>query len=217
MKLEHPFVLCLSAPRKAGKSTLIKKLLKGTADAKIDKPDHIVILCPSIGLNDDFKEFNSENVYKNENCNPAFLEEIMNSQKEIIKVYGKKRLPHVLIILDDVACEKIIQFGSVIDILSSRGRHMNISLIISSQRMKSISRTTRLNADYNIFFSPFNFSEVEQIVGEYVPKEKKKIMSRHMLEIYKKPYAFIFINNLTKDPTKKINNGFLEPLDFIYD
>ena len=197
--------MCIAGPRRSGKSHLIKSMLKNELKKKF-KPENIFIFCPSIDLNDDFKEFSQARKFNEPK--PEIINDIMRECQHNIKVYGKQRTPNVLIIFDDCLDTNIMKFNGILDKIASRGRHMKISMIAVSQRISGISRTIRLNSDYFLIFSPFNLSESEQFLEQYVLKRYRKEMGKIILDIWKKKHSFIFVDNSEYDSTKKIKEGF---------
>lgn len=193
--------------RRSGKSTLMKKLLKGEMKGKF-KEENIFILCPTVDLNDDFDDFPKARKYVEPD--PAVIQAIMDEQKHNIKTYGKKRTPEVLIIFDDCADNRIIAFGGILDTLATRGRHFKINVMVSSQRMSAISRTARLNSDYFIVFSPYNFSEAEQFFEQYIAKKDRKKLISKLQEIWDEPFTFVVVDNSERRQSQKLKVGFDE-------
>lgn len=201
------FMMTIVGARRSGKSTLMKKLLNTTLK-KMFRENDVFVLCPTIDLNDDFDEFPHARKYAKPD--PMLIQAVMDEQKYNIQTFGKKRTPEVLIIFDDCADNNILRFGGILDTLAVRGRHFKISVIVSSQRMSAVSRTARLNSDYFVMFSPFNFSEAEQFMEQYVSKHKRKQFSELLMNIWDEPFNFIVIDNTERSQTRKIKKGFDE-------
>ena len=199
------FFMTLIGARRSGKSFLMKKLLKGDMKG-IFKEENIFILCPTIDLNDDFDDFPLARKYTDPD--PAVIQAVMDEQLYNIKTYGRKRTPEVLIIFDDCADNNIIRFGSILDTLAVRGRHFKINVMVSSQRMSAVSRTARLNSDYFIVFSPYNFSEAEQFFEQYVAKKDRKKMIDKLKDIWDVDYAFVVVDNSERRQSRKLKEGF---------
>jgi hypothetical protein len=205
MKFVDHFFLSVIGPRRSGKSVLIKKLLKENLKNRFKK-NNVIIICPTMEFNndyDDFKEAQKFSIIDN-----TLVSELIDEQSRLIKTYGKGRTPSVLLILDDCADSNLMSFRGIMDTIAIKGRHMKISCILTSQRLSAVSRTIRLNSDYMIIYSPYNISEVQQFLNEYCMKEYQKNLSNIMIDVFREPYQFIFINNLEKDQTKKILKNF---------
>lgn len=202
------FMMSLIGARRSGKSTLMKKLLNSKRMKKIFNPKNIFIICPTLDLNDDYDEFPEARKYSKPDS--SLIQDIMDEQLHNIKTYGKKRTPEVLIILDDCADSSIIRFGGIIDTLATRGRHFKINVMISSQRLSAVSRTARLNSDYFVIFSPYNFSEAEQFFEQYVAKQDRKVLIKKLQDIWDKPFSYVVVDNSERSHSKKIKEGFMK-------
>jgi hypothetical protein len=112
--------------------------------------------------------------------------------------------PRTLLILDDCIDSGVMNFRGTVDRFAERGRHINISTIISSQRISAVSRSIRLNSDYFIIFSPYSISEMEQYLEQFVPRDRRKETRIHLLEVFETPYQFILLDNAEKNPSKKL-------------
>lgn len=228
MNFEDHFVMVLSAPRRAGKSFLVEKLLR-TKEIQ-DKYDHIIIMSPSVDFNDDYDEFRD---------NPKFsittqidtvtldnLYEKMAEAKRKVKARERQRrrnpsvdifeedneleellMPNILLILDDAIDSGVMQFLGVLDKFAERGRHFNASMIGIAQRISAISRSVRLNADYFIIFSPFSMGEFEKFIEEFVSRDKRKELRERVDEIFSKKYEFILVDNTETDPAHKLKTS----------
>jgi hypothetical protein len=161
-------------------------------------------------LNDDFESFKEINKY--ETPDPLIVQTIMDEAIFCIKNYGKKRTPHVLIIFDDVADNAIIQFHSIVDTLAVRGRHMNISVIVASQRLRSISPVIRINTDHCFLFAPYSFAEIQKFVEEFVAKQRRPMLFKKLEDIYNEKHSFLLLDNseyLQKNKLKQVKDGKL--------
>lgn len=199
------FVMVLVGARRSGKSTLIKELLNGPFKKRF-KPENIFIICQSLEFNDDFKEYSLARKFHD--ADPSIIQAIIDEQTFVIKNYGKKRTPEILLILDDTADSNLMNFNGVCDMIAVRGRHILISIVCTTQRLSAVSRTIRLNADYLIFFSPYNLSELEQFIEQYVLKQDRREIMKKISETFEEPYQFIFVDNSEKSQKKKLKIGW---------
>ena len=101
-----------------------------------------------------------------------------------------------LIILDDTIGAKIdASFKTNLDLLFSRGRHYNISIIFISQYIKNyISTTIRNNIDY-LLFSVNNYNVIKIIYDLVVYDGSIKDFIKFVNEKTKN-YTFLIYNNL---------------------
>jgi GTPase SAR1 family protein len=192
-----PCVCSFVGNRKSGKTYLMNQLLSAEY---CNKFNYIVILNPSISLQNDWDWLteNYNGVYCFEKNFVSVVNEITESLKTIIKLCGKKECPQVLLILDDCIDTEVMRFKGVVDTIATKGRHYNLSCWLSSQRLSGVPRSTRLNSDYVILFSCWNFSEIERYTSEYIPKKYQNKFRDKILEYYKKPYTFLLLDNLDR-------------------
>lgn len=215
MLTDH-FVMALSAPRKSGKSYFIGKMLR---EGLFDHFDHIIVMCPTLDYNNDYQEFRRRD-------NITFIADVRKRDIDILfekqssamkKVRRQERgetvsdvklyCPNTLLILDDCVDSGVFNFKGSVDKIAERGRHINLSTILSSQRQSAISRSVRINSDYFITFSPYSVSELEQFLEQFVSKSNKKEIRLRISEIYQVPYQFIVLDNSEKDVTKKLKTS----------
>ena len=202
-EIERHFVMLLAAPRRSGKSYLVNKLL---IEGGIGKQyDHIIIASPTMEFKDEYEiedKLPKVKIHKFTNNLKDNVQILMMEQKRANKLHfeqpTKYKAVHTLLILDDCIDSKLMQYRSsenIADELAERGRHYNMSLIVSSQSLSSISPSLRKNAELIILFSPTNYADVERVLGEYVPSDARREfrdLSRH---IYVTPYSFMIVDN----------------------
>lgn len=220
---KHPFVVSISASRGSGKSTLIRDLLKNVYYKTFD---YIVILSPSLDVNHDYTDINNDYVKHPVKKEKEYIiklsdvsrfkeaiQEILTSQRDIIKEKGKKNTPKVLIIADDVIDSGILR-DKFLDTVSHRGRHLEVSLFISTQKITSLSPIIRNNSDFFIVFKSNNYQELERFLIEFIPRKYKHSFEEELLKVFQIPYVFICINNQTKTLKDRIMIGFHTTLNF---
>ena len=123
------------------------------------------------------------------------IEHIMTLNKEIIEEQGLVKSPKILIIYDDIIAEKKLLNTRAFLQSFIASRHYNASVIIATQKFKSVPRTCRVQASA-IFYFRGTHSEDEALCEDYCPPKynKKEFMGilNHATRI---PYSFLFINN----------------------
>ena len=208
--LPHPpLAMAIIGPRYSGKSNLIKNIFcRKDMLGKIFDPENIFIFCASIHFNDDFDNLDTEHKY--DYWDENVVQEIYDSQANNIELYGKNRLAHVLIICDDMFDNPQFIKSKIIQTLFMRGRHLNISLVLSGQKFSSIPRGARLNITQLIIFRPYSQNEYDYILEETCAKSQKKEMMRKMDLVFETPFNFIFFDHLNKKKEKRIRIGFSE-------
>jgi GTPase SAR1 family protein len=190
------FSLLVCGSSGSGKTMLLKDLIQTMKK----KYDYFVILCPSLEFSGDYKEFQDNDEKKQftffNEYDPRVLEEIMDTQADIIVRYGKNRCPKVVVILDD--CMENIRQRSLVEKLYFKGRHLNISPISLVQKLKGISTILRVNTRYAVFFRAGNSSEVEHFLEAYTGKRERNRIEEILHEWFKEPYTFLFADFKTQ-------------------
>jgi hypothetical protein len=201
------FVMTISAPRGSGKSFLVKELLsKGKLAQKFK---YIVVMNPSIELNDDYKEYlNNPKFTLLSDFNGETIDDLFQVQVKCMKKVRQRertethlprlKCPRTLLILDDAIDSGVMNFRGAVDKIAERGRHINMSMILCSQRISAISRSIRLNSDYFIIFSPHSIGETEQYLEQFVSRQDRKKVRDMMKTIFDQDYAFIVLDNKQK-------------------
>lgn len=220
-QLTDHFVMTISAPRKSGKSYLIGNMLRiGMLDF-----DHIIVMCPTLEFNDDYLDFiDDENFTFINNITREDIQDLFKKQSACMrKVKQQERngpgdddliiCPDTLLILDDCIDSGVLTFKGIVDRIAERGRHINLSVIVSSQRISAISRSIRINSDYFLIFSPYSIGELEQFLEQFVSRPKRKELRLKLHDIFSEPYRFIFLDNTERRSTDKLKTSVTE--DFI--
>ena len=185
----------------SGKSNLIRCMLTNNElfPSIFDTQKHIFVMWPTCDMSKDYEFLPKQNVF--EFYDEGLLKEIIETQKALIKKFGKKRTPFILVILDD--CIEYVGSFSYINQVITKIRHYNISLIILSQKLKAVGRTIRLNSDYLTLFRTSNLSEVEDVLDEFVGRKFKTQLFNQVIEHFKTPFTFLHIDLKTNDYTKR--------------
>ena len=147
MEISVPFSMVVVSKRNSGKSYLTKHLLNMfMIENKLF--DYIVLFSSTAHLTKDFECLPKKAIQ--DDFSTTKINKILEHQKKSKDSNNPKQCP---IILDDTIGTKIdISFKTNLDLLFSRGRHYNISIIFISQYIKNyISTTIRNNIDYFLF------------------------------------------------------------------
>jgi len=219
------FVLSIASPRGSGKTTLVTKLIKETYKNVFH---YIVFMSASLDVNGDYLDITNdylkgkqkpdkEYIYRLSDTSEfhTIIEEIIDSNTSI-KKDKEYECPSVLVVCDDAVDSRILQSKQLLKI-ASRGRHINISLIISTQYITSIARAIRVNSTGFIVFKPFSYTETERFMEEFIQRKYKRCMDDLMSEVFDEPYAFFFINNENKKASERVYVGFDKRVRFYDD
>ena len=183
----------------------------------------IYIFSPSIDIDDTWlpvKKYISEELTVTEDEQIYYqdfdgeaVQHILTTQKKVIDHQKKdpktKKLFSILLIFDDVADNKAIHNNQALNSCFTRGRHSQISTILSTQKYNAVSTIIRTNMDSMYLFRLRNANDLFSVVDELSALLDKKIL----LEVYMKAtearFSFLFIK-LTS-PT--INDMFFVKFD----
>jgi predicted NodU family carbamoyl transferase len=72
---------------------------------------------------------------------------------------------------------------------------MNLSVIVSAQRISAISRGIRTNSDYFVIFNPFSIGELEQFIEQFVAKSQRKEFMQLVMNVFETKHQFIMVDN----------------------
>ena len=123
----------------------------------------------------------------------AALRGIIQRQRKITETSKKlemKKLYQVLIVLDDPQLHKA---DGALDTLFIRGRHMQISTWVSSQKLRLISAAVRVNMQFLCCWRLRNQHELDAVIEELsalLPKDK---LRRIYEQATREPYSFLFV------------------------
>jgi hypothetical protein len=205
-----PFRWSLAGASFSGKSTMICNLFRKEFYGKFWKKDHIFVFSPTAHLDDKLKEcIPSNNFY--DKFDSSILQEIYDQQDAVKKTFGKNRLDHILIILDDMLGSDAFQNNSIITKFIHKTRHYRVSYIYSVQKYTGLSRTIRLNSDVISIFRCTNFGEIDGILEEQVDKKARNKMRELLIEVFSIPFEFLHID-YQKPLKDRYSIGFDKPI-----
>ena len=138
-----------------------------------------------------------EKVYFDE-YNHSDLENVMDTQYKLIDHMKKqeyKKLYNILIVIDDFADNpSFTRHSKLLHSLYTRGRHLMISTITSTQVFNALSPIIRKNITQLYVYKLRNYKDLESIIEELSALAPKKILLQMYNEAAKDPYSFLFIN-----------------------
>ncbi len=166
--------IVLVGSRRTGKSILIRDLYY-----KIHKYyEDVYLFTETYETNKTFWNFiDKKNVYKG--IDEAALNRIWEIQERRInesKETDKHKMPHVLLILDDIIGDNSSAKSS--DFLCkvfANGRHACICVLLATQTMKKISKHVRGNADISIGFYFKNIDDKHDFVDENFSVDSRRL------------------------------------------
>lgn len=204
-----PFRWSIIGCSNSGKTTMLCNLFQKRFYGSFWKPEHIFVFSPTSNLDDKLKEcIPSDNFY--EEFDEELLEDIYAQQQNIKNLFGKKKLDHILVILDDMLGSDALKATSLIGKFIHKTRHYNVSFIYSVQKYNGLPRVLRLNSDIMAIFRCSNMGEIDSITDENADRENKKAFRKMIKEIFLEPFQFLLIDYQTTDLKKRYRKGFRE-------
>jgi hypothetical protein len=153
------------------------------------------------------REKDNEKLYF-DSYRPDDLETIIQTQAKVtklVKAQGRKKLFSILIVIDDFADDPVFTRQSkLLHSLFTRGRHISISTIVSTQKFAAIHPIIRVNATSLIVYRLRNYKELEAFLEEISGLITKKELNEIYNLATKEEYSFLYVN-LT---AKNVNNMF---------
>ena len=185
-------IIGLFGKRNSGKSRLLRYLVENEKD----EFKKIFVICPTECINNFYKKLVDEECIFDTYDNDWMLQLIkkMTDAKQ-----QSQKTNNILIILDDCISDTDFHHCQSLNILCTRGRHLNIAVILTSQYIFSIPPVCRNNLDY-VFCGQMNKKSVDLLSDEFLLGDVDK---HEFIKLYNnstKDYNFLAINcNSVKD------------------
>ena len=206
--------ICLCAKRNSGKSQLIRYLYLTNKD--IFKK--VFVVCPSECVNKFYSHFiPKENIF--DEYSEIWVEKLINKLSDINAGLKDDEAQHVLLILDDCASDISFHQSKSFKKLFTRGRHIKITIFITTQYLYQIPPVARNNSDY-LLIGQLNTQGIGLLTKEFMVGDITKKDFIKLYNLSTSDYGFLLINNnsttdnhnidliygLVKVPEKYINN-----------
>lgn len=202
LRLQHPFVIYMSACRGSGKTHLLLNLLISN-DFYNDVFDKIFFICPS---------FFQDPKYSVLDLPSSQIMEEYNEKKIETIIKNKHPDDQYLLVFDDCITQGKFKSNTndqILNTISCNGRHLGVSMIIASQKTSGSSSFIRSQADGIYIWKPRSLNEVEAI---YMDNSIGALSKREFIELLDfataEKYSHLFINyqsNTVYKNFKKIN------------
>ena len=179
----------LIAKRNSGKSVLLKHLV----NSEKHKFHKIFVLCPTEKINRFYSDIVSDDCIF-DNYDEKWMNKLIEKMTEINANKPTKERKNILLILDDCVSDHNFHQSPTIKKLFLRGRHINISLLITTQYIYLISPSMRNNLDY-IFCGQMNKQSIDLLTNEFLSGDITKEEFIKMYNRCTKDYNFLVINN----------------------
>ena len=192
-------LISLIAKRNSGKSYLLRYMVK----IQKHEFDKIFIICPTNILNDFYKNITEkENIFTE--YNELWMESLIKKMTDVNSRLENVKRKNVLLILDDLVAD--IRFASCksLKLLAIRGRHIGISIIMTSQYINTIPPIIRSNVDFTIVGN-LNRKSLDLLEKESNTNLTRKEFNALYLTSTK-DYGFFCINNTNVKNINQLTN-----------
>ena len=203
-----PLVPCTGiflGPSKSGKTVALISLILEQYRGVFER---IYIFSPSVNIDDGWipvKKYIEEDLGVNtereqtywDEWDEAALRRIIQQQRKITEASKKlemKKLYQVLVVIDDFAdTPQLHKPHGALDTLFIRGRHMQISTWVSSQKLRLISAAVRVNMQFLCCWRLRNQHELDAVIEELSALLPKEQLYRLYEQATREPYSFLFV------------------------
>ncbi len=202
MKDSRNFAALMLAPRRGGKTTMLRDLL-----SKIyNWYTKVYVFSETSHLQPDMFNFcPKENIFRH--FSEEKLKEICDSQEDkIVRLLKlgvpKKEHPIVLLVFDDCINDHHIRSSPTFIKLHAAGRHLALCSIVLSQEVGGkygINKVCRANCDLLISFFIKAEGDRELIIEQYLSQENKNVGYKIYKNITKEKYKAIVVCNFKND------------------
>ena len=192
--------VCLCGKRHSGKSELIKYIIS-LYGHQFNKP---FVICPSETVNKFYsKVLPPENIFTE--YSEEWIEKLMKRLIQINVGKTDDNSAHILLIMDDCVSDVNMHSAKNFEKIFTRGRHLKISLMITTQYPYLIPPVARINCDY-ILVGQLNKQGLkvmsdEFLMGDISPKEFNKMYYESTND-----YGFLIINNNSTASNNNVNS-----------
>ena len=192
-------IICFTAKRNSGKSQLLRYLLL--------KSKHlfkkIFVICPTESVNRFYSDIiPKENIF--DQYSEDWTENLIKKMTQINARKSEKESSHVLLILDDCCSDTNFHQSKSLKKLATRGRHIKIGVMLTSQYLFSVSPIFRNNCD-TLLVGQMNTQGVQLLMSEFMMGD---ITSKDFLDLYHSntsDYGFLVINNNSSSDNSNID------------
>jgi len=180
--------------RNSGKTVLMCHIVK----LYKNEFDEIFLISPTEIMTKSFRDVvKPENIFSD--YSEQWVERLMSKMLNLNKDKPEEEKKHVLLILDDCACDTNLHSSKTFKQLFVKGRHYNITTFVSAQYLNLMPPVVRNNADY-VFAGQLNKNSQQILLQEY---QAGDISNDEFLKMYRKfttDHSFLVINcNSIKD------------------
>ena len=129
---------------------------------------------------------------------PEALQTIIDTQRRVVehqKKEGHRKLFQVLVVVDDFADDPAFSRQSkLLHSLFTRGRHLQISTVVATQKFNAVSPLIRVNATELYVFRLRSLQDLNTVIEENSALIDKPTLLRVYRLATGEPYSFLFVN-----------------------
>jgi hypothetical protein len=191
----------LCAKRNSGKSQLLRWMVQVERDAF----DKVFCICPTESINHFYKDFVDRDCIF-DGWDDEWAEQLIATLTKV-NGGGKPRSEHkkVLLILNDIIADANLHSSPTIKKLYARGRHLSISLVVTTQHLTAVSPLMRTNSDF-IAIGQLNRASINILVDEFMSGDIDKA---DFIKMYNKAtgdFGFLLINATSVKSNDDLNS-----------
>ena len=213
-------LLIVGKSQLSGKSNLLVNLL--LRDEYYNKDfdgDDIYIVSPSIDTDDKLKKLVNVKDIPEHNLMDTFDEDVIKELYKMLEdeyreaVDNGEKPSNKLIVFDDCSYSGSLKSkakASIIPKIFSNGRHINCSVIVTSQKYSDISTSARENANGAIFFNCSN-KQLELVEADHNYTGAKKDFMKMFRNHIDSKHSFVVVN-YTNDKHSRYLNEYFQPI-----
>lgn len=201
-EFHYPFTLTMAGPTMSGKTYAAIRLLD---EVFIDKFDHIAVMSLSMKMTNTWDKYEHHPKFRLfPNVTEDTLEDLVEEQVEAavdaaslnrkMKGRAEYECESTLLVLDDVNDSGLLGNAGKLVAQAERGRHANMSIMVLSQVLTTISYKIRRQGRYAIAFNAIP-GELYTFVRDYMAFYSKARIEKELKRIFKEEYRFIFAIN----------------------
>lgn len=210
-----PFRLIMVAQSHSGKTTCVMNMITKKSMYGSYFGNRIHIFSRNILSDAAFMCLNEEILSNSwDGYLPHLLEDIYEKQKKLVEVQGKTLQNTKLIILDDVISDIYSRNKpSVLSTMFMMCRHVNISIILTSQQYKLLPKPIRVNCSSLICFRIHNNEELRNIYNEHGGVLSYKQFEKVLSHCWRGRYSFMYCELANSSPMYRFRCNFDKPMN----
>jgi hypothetical protein len=188
LTLKNKTVL-VTAKRGSGKSNIIKWLVQ--AERRVFKK--IFLISPTEQVNRFFGDFIPADCIF-ETYSETWAEQLIAQMTKVNTGKTGAALENILLIMDDCISDTNMHQSPTIKKLFTRGRHIGIAVVVTTQYLFSVPPVIRSNSDW-VLCGQMNRQSVTILTDEYMSGGMERADFVKMYTQATKDYSFLLINN----------------------